>query len=63
MNPRDMLFILVSRFLLSSSSHTVEPFSAHCGQVTGVMNRSRLTTEGSFPMFVRMLTAVQPYRC
>ena len=50
-----LLFILVSRFLLSSSSHVAEPFSAHCGQVTGVTNRSRLAIEASCPMFARVL--------
>ena len=47
MKPCDKLLIVVSRFLLSSSSHVAEPFSAHCGHVTCVTNRSRFTIVAS----------------
>jgi len=47
LKPCDRLLIVISKFLLSFSSHVAEPFSAHTGHVTDMTNRSRLYTTAS----------------
>jgi hypothetical protein len=49
LKPSDRLLIVVSKFLLSFSSHLAEPFSAHTGHVTDVTNRSSFAIAASLP--------------